>query len=136
MKDFLFLSVYSPALNELGNQIRFLDPEWSRSQFPDVISISDIVVAKLGYGILSECIANRTCLLYVPRHDFGEFEILEAASRIHLPSKLISIEDFSAGRWSAYLNDLLEKASHFHWPELDFNGADVAAEVILSKYRT
>jgi hypothetical protein len=59
--------------------------------FSDVLASSDAVISKPGYGILSECVANRKPLIYTERTDFVEYPILEAAARrylkhLHIPS--------------------------------------------------
>ena len=44
------------------------------SYVPDLIAASDAVLGKIGYGFVSECIANSTPLIYVPRSDWPEEE--------------------------------------------------------------
>ena len=39
---------------------------------PDLIAAVDVVMGKIGYGFVSECIANGTPLIYVPRSDWPE----------------------------------------------------------------
>jgi hypothetical protein len=46
---------------------------------PDLVASVDLVVSKLGYGILGECLVNATPILYPPRVYFAEFAALETA---------------------------------------------------------
>ncbi|NIQ96250.1 MAG: hypothetical protein GWN87_20165, partial [Desulfuromonadales bacterium] len=40
--------------------------------YPDLVGLADVVVTKPGYGIVSECIANDTAVLYTSRGRFRE----------------------------------------------------------------
>ena len=42
-------------------------------RYEDLVRAVDVVVTKPGYGIISECIANDTALLYTSRGDFREY---------------------------------------------------------------
>lgn len=59
--------------------------------FADVLASCDSVITKPGFGILSECAANRKPIIYVDRGDFREYDVLvEAMGRylrhVHLAS--------------------------------------------------
>jgi L-arabinokinase len=59
--------------------------------FADMIASMDAVVSKPGFGILSDCIANRKPLIYADRSDFREYAILVDAIRkyiknVHIPA--------------------------------------------------
>ncbi len=55
--------------------------------YPDLVAAADVVVSKPGYGIVSECIANGTPLLYTSRGRFVEYDVFVAgdAARAALP---------------------------------------------------
>src|SRR4029077_6112677 len=40
--------------------------------YQDVVAAADVVISKPGYGIVSECIANNTALVYTSRGRFAE----------------------------------------------------------------
>ena len=85
--DYEFITV-KPLEWERCN-IHALDRE--RVSFSSTIASVDAVVSKPGFGIVSDCIANRKPLIYADRSDFLEYPILEAAIRkyikhIHIPS--------------------------------------------------
>jgi hypothetical protein len=47
-----------------------------RIRYEDLVGAVDIVASKPGYGIISECAANGTALLYTDRGRFCEYEVL------------------------------------------------------------
>jgi L-arabinokinase len=46
--------------------------------YPDLVAAADVVVSKPGYGIVSECVANGTALLYTSRGRFIEHDVFVA----------------------------------------------------------
>ena len=60
-------------------------------RYEDLVAASDVVVTKPGYGIISECIANQTAMLYTSRGHFAEYDVLVKrnapvrAVRVHRP---------------------------------------------------
>jgi L-arabinokinase len=59
--------------------------------FADILASMDAVISKPGFGILSDCIANRKPLIYADRSDFREYPILVHAIRkyikhVHIPT--------------------------------------------------
>ncbi len=82
----------------------------------DMIASADLVVSKIGYGVLSECLSNGTPLLYVPRKDFAEHPILEQAILHWGGGYAVEPEDYFNLQWQQVLqqviqNDPLEKMS-------------------------
>ncbi len=43
--------------------------------YQDLVAAADVVVSKPGYGIVSECVANGTALLYTSRGRFIEYDL-------------------------------------------------------------
>lgn len=67
--------------------------------FADILASCDIVISKPGFGLVSECIANRKPLIYSDRGDFAEYPYLvEGIERylrnVHLPSGQLYAGDF------------------------------------------
>lgn len=93
--DITFL-VFDPDLSGPGN-VRLLDAQ--TVYHPDAVRAADLVLAKLGYGIVTECIAHRVPIAHPPRADFPEHEVLEQETRRHVPLYPISESDFFSGRW-------------------------------------
>lgn len=99
-------------------------------RYEDLVAASDVVMTKPGYGIVADCIANSTRMIYTARGRFAEYDCLVQAIETHLPHALISNDDLYAGRWSEALDAAL--AQPRRTPQLDMDGAAVAAEVLLT----
>jgi L-arabinokinase len=98
-------------------------------QYQDLVRAVDIVVTKPGYGIVSECIANDTAILYTSRGRFPEYEVLVAGMKRYARSQFILQEALLAGDWDPSLTKLRAAPAAIERPRID--GAQVAAEIIL-----
>ena len=96
--------------------------------YQDLVRAADVVVTKPGYGIISECIANDTAILYTSRGRFPEYEVLVREMPKYLRAQFIEQDDLLAGRWGPSLERLLASAPPPIKPAV--NGADVAADII------
>jgi L-arabinokinase len=99
-------------------------------QFPDLLHACDAAVSKLGYGVVSEAVANRVRLLWPPRKEFREEEIMGPAVSHYIPAEPIPAADFAAGRWGEPLQRLLTRPFTIPVPSVD--GADVCARHVLA----
>jgi L-arabinokinase len=97
-------------------------------KYEDLVAAADVVVSKPGYGIVSECIANGTALLYTSRGRFAEHEVLVEGMKRFLRCRYITPQDLTAGGWSADVTALLNERVPVP-PAC--NGADVAADEIF-----
>jgi L-arabinokinase len=97
--------------------------------YPDLLSASDIVISKYGYGIVSDCVAHRKPMLVPPRTGFREDEVFRREAPRYIPVAEITGADFQSGNWKDHLNALLS-AKHQHNP-MQTNGATVCAELII-----
>jgi L-arabinokinase len=98
-------------------------------RYEDVVAAADVVISKPGYGIVSECIANGTALLYAPRGRFAEQGIFEREMPALLRCRRIETDDLLGGRWRDAIEALLAQPHPATQPRTD--GATVAAEEIL-----
>lgn len=98
-------------------------------RYEDLVGAAAAVVTKPGYGIISECIANDTAVLYTSRGHFPEYDVLVEEMPKYVRAAFISHDDLFAGRWEPFLDKLLAKPKPKKKP--DTNGADVAAEILL-----
>jgi L-arabinokinase len=80
---------------------------------PDLVAAADLVLAKPGYGIASECAAHRTPLVAIERPDFRETPVLLAGFRALGPCTALSLRDFFAGRWEGALRAGLADVTPF-----------------------
>ncbi len=113
-EDYLFVRADTIELGDLS--------------FQDLVKASNVVVTKPGYGIVSDCIANRTPIMYTSREDFREYHVLVDGINKYAHSHFIPREDLLDGRWATHLNELF--STQYEWPEIAINGAEVAAEKV------
>ena len=101
-------------------------------RYEDLVKAVDVVVSKPGYGIISECLANGTALLYTSRGDFREYQVLVDAMPAFLRCAFIDHADLFAGRWARHLDRLLAQPEPPARPATD--GAEVAADMLLNVF--
>ncbi len=98
--------------------------------YTDVLAASDVVISKLGYGIIADCVANRTGILFPPRFGFREDELLRPAAFKYLRASEISLDDYESGRWSTRLGELIRSDAPGH--SLATSGAEDCAKQIIN----
>lgn len=97
-------------------------------QYLDVIGAADVVLTKPGYGIVTDCIAAGTRMVYTDRGDFPEYPILVAEMARHLPCAYVSHEEVATGRLDEALATVLGEPFP---PAPRLDGAEVAAQRLL-----
>ena len=97
-------------------------------RFEDLLAAMDAVVTRPGYGMVAECAAGGTAMLYTTRGPFVEHELLVETMPRFIRARHISHEDLFRGRWTPYLDALLAQP---HPPTPDLTGADVVADGLL-----
>jgi hypothetical protein len=100
-------------------------------RYEDLVGAVDIVLSKPGYGIVSECIANGTRLLYTSRGRFREYDIFIDQMPRLLPCEFLSQADLSAGQWNAAITRLLARPAPAERPAT--NGATLIADRICAR---
>lgn len=103
-------------------------------RYEDLVAAADVVVSKPGYGIVSECIANHTALLYTSRGAFVEYDVLVNVMPSLLRCRFIAPDDLRAGRWTGAIQAVL--AQHPVDAAIAVNGAEVAARALLDALHT
>jgi hypothetical protein len=98
-------------------------------RYEDLVGAAEAVVTKPGYGIISECIANDTAILYTSRGHFPEYDVLVEEMPKYQRAAFIGHDDLFAGKWETHLDKLLAQPKPKKKPET--NGADVAADILL-----
>lgn len=97
--------------------------------YQDLVAAADVVISKPGYGIVSECIANGTPLLYTSRGHFVEYDVFVAEMPRLLRCRFMPQEDLRSGRWRDHIAALLAQTAP---PDrAAVNGAAIAASAIL-----
>jgi L-arabinokinase len=97
-------------------------------RYEDLVAAVDVVATKPGYGIISECVANGTAMLYTSRGRFAEYDVMVREMPQVLRCAYIDQDALFAGRWRAALDALLASPPPPEHPPT--NGADVASERI------
>ena len=98
-------------------------------RYQDLVAAADVVITKPGYGIISECIANQTPMLYTSRGAFAEYDVFVAEMPRYLRCRFLPQEDLRLGRWRRHIDALLAQPDPPERPQI--NGAEVAAAMIL-----
>lgn len=97
-------------------------------RYEDLVAAVDVVATKPGYGIISECVANGTAILYTSRGRFAEYDVLVREMPRMLRCAYIDQASLIAGRWRAPLEALAASSPPPERPRT--NGAAVAADRI------
>lgn len=108
--------VHEDALYEMGYR------------YEDLVAAVDVVLTKPGYGIVSECIANRTAMVYTSRGRFAEYDVFVREMPAYLRCAYISNDDLHAGRWRGALDAALAQPER---AAVRTDGAETAVAKIM-----
>ncbi|BCS32885.1 arabinose kinase [Luteitalea sp. TBR-22] len=97
-------------------------------RYEDLVAACDVVVSKPGYGIVSECVANGTALLYTDRGRFREYPVMVEQMPSVLRCRFLASEALANARWDEDVEALLGQPHPAERPLV--NGADVAAGML------
>jgi hypothetical protein len=100
-------------------------------RYEDIVAAVDVVVTKPGFGIVAECLANNTAMLYTSRGHFVEYDVMVAEMPRFLRCEFVAQEDMLAGRWRAPLERLMRQPGPPEHPST--NGAEVVAGMIWDR---
>jgi L-arabinokinase len=120
-----------PAGRDAAGSLLVLDESEMSAQglrYEDLVRAVDVVVSKPGYGIIAECAANDTALVYTSRGDFPEYPVLVRAMPGLIRSAFISHDDLFAGAWQPAIDAALAARGPDAVPSVD--GARVVTEVL------
>jgi L-arabinokinase len=96
-------------------------------RYEDLVAAVDAVVSKPGYGIISECIANGTALVYTSRGRFVEYDVLAREMPTYLRCAFIDNATLLAGDWRDALDAAVGQPAP---PKPRTDGAEVIADMI------
>ncbi len=115
-----------PSNVRLLDERKVYDDGW---RYEDLVAAVDVVMTKPGYGIIAECVANDTALVYTSRGHFVEYDVLVREMPRWLRCGFISNEDLLAGHWAGALGHTLAQPTP---PEsIAVDGAERAAHRLL-----
>jgi len=102
--------------------------------YVDLVAAVDVVVTKPGYGIIADCVANHTAMLYTSRGRFVEYDVMVKEMPRFLRCEFVDLDSFLAGRWRESLLRLLKQPPPPEQPRTD--GAEVVANLIVERIET
>ncbi|MCX7727359.1 MAG: hypothetical protein N2053_11000 [Chitinispirillaceae bacterium] len=122
--DWEFLGLY--PLKDAPSNYHLVDKKLT--SYADLIASSNCVIGKAGYGVISECMINRTPLIFLARENFAEYTTLEEAIKKWGGGIKIDVKDFLL----VNLKDALENVSYLHsyLPLIPDNGVEMCAKEI------
>jgi len=97
-------------------------------RYEDLVAAVDVVASKPGYGIVSECVANDTALLYTDRGRFREYPVMVEAMPAVLRCLYIDNASIASDRWDEPVAEVLSQPRAETRPLV--NGADAAAGML------
>jgi hypothetical protein len=100
-------------------------------RYEDLVRAVDVVVTKPGFGIVAECIANDTAILYSSRGQFVEYDVMVAEMPRFLRCEHLDLDALLAGRWQDALERLRTQPPPPERPRTD--GAAVVADLIADR---
>ena len=126
LKQFFFVAT-GPARLSHGNLLVLSD---AQPNYEDLLRGVDVIITKPGYGIVADVISHHVPMLYTDRGDFPEYPRLVEALDDCATAEYIPQSELLAGDVGPYLDRLLSKDPN--WPNINLDGADVAAETVLT----
>ena len=124
--EFVVLTFDERGLESADN-IRVL-PAALQAHFPDVLAAADALISKLGYSMCAETVAGRTPMLYAPRFDYREHDVLAAGIGRYVPALPMPGEDDGGESWPGLIRRLLAMPLP---PAPAVDGAEIAARIVL-----
>ena len=100
-------------------------------RYEDLVAAVDVVMTKPGYGIIAECVANDTAVVYTSRGHFVEYDVLVREMPRWLRCGFISNDDLLAGRWRRVLDETLAHPEPIERIAVD--GAERAARILRGR---
>lgn len=100
-------------------------------RYEDLVAAVDVVVTKPGFGLVAECLANDTAMLYTSRGRFAEYDVMVAEMPAFLRCEFVDIDALVAGRWRDALDRLMRRPAPPEHPRTD--GAEVVAGMITER---
>jgi len=120
-----FVGVY--PLPGSPRNFHLVTKDWFRYQ--DLSASADVIVGKMGYGVFSEALLNGVPLVYLPREDFSEFQVLDAEAKRLGIGVCIDAAAFADADWGDALEAAIVNNSGMT-PADDGGAVACAAEII------
>ena len=97
-------------------------------RYEDLVRAADVVITKPGYGIIADCVANDSAMIYTSRGRFAEYDVMVREMPRYLRCHHLELEAFEMGAWNA----ALAAVAGLPPPpdQVPTDGAEVAARMI------
>jgi len=118
-----FVGVYPLS----GNPKNFHLVTKEQFRYQDLSASADVIIGKMGYGVFSESLLNGVPLVYLPREDFSEFQVLDAEVKRLGSGVCIDAGMFGSLGWGDVLDDIV---GNMMKPASD-DGARMCADEIM-----
>ena len=128
LADWHFLSLDPPPCAVANWTVFPRSSEWPH---PDLVASVDLVVSKAGYGIVAECLAAGTPILYPPRPEFAEFAAIDRTLESWTGGLPIALDRFLDLSWDESLAAVPDPATVAMLPA---PGGPNAARVLADLY--
>ncbi|KAJ6265081.1 L-arabinokinase [Drechslerella dactyloides] len=107
---------------------------------PDVMKISSCVMAKLGYGTVSEVLAADVPVVYIPRcqfiEEYGLRELVEKWSGYEGRAERLEINDYEKGYWWWVVTELADRPKMGNQDLGPTDDGDTLRRLALDQWRT
>jgi hypothetical protein len=97
--------------------------------YAELVAAVDGVITKPGYGIIADCVAQGTPVIYTDRGDFPEYDILVREMSRWLPVVYLPSRELYEGGWEQALRQLPIREAR--GTSIATNGSHVCAQAIL-----
>ena len=112
-----------------GNPQNFHAVTKDQFRYQDLSASADAIIGKMGYGVFSESLLNGVPLVYLPREDFSEFQVLDAEAKRLGNGVCIDAAAFAEVGWGDLLDGVIVNNSGVK-PAADDGAAACAAEIV------
>ncbi len=125
--DITFIT-FDEGVKDIPN-VKWVDPQ--TIYHPDIVNMCDGVITKLGYGVVTECIAHGVPLAYPPRENFPEHEVMERETARYIPITRFDEAALKQGDWG-FVKSFQESFSRGETSEIPaFYGGEIAAKRLV-----
>jgi len=125
-KEWEFVGVYPLSQSQTPSNFHLVTKD--KFSYQDLSSSADMIISKMGYGVFSESLTNGIALLYLPRDNFSEFEVLHAEAQRLGNGIFLHSDSFLNLDWEPYLAKAVESGKR---EQIANNGAAICAEEIM-----
>jgi hypothetical protein len=129
----IVLTTRGPAGLAAPAGVHVVTEEWLYGEgfrYEDLVRAADVVITKPGYGIITDCVANDTAMLYTSRGRFPEYDVLVREMPRYVRCEYLELGAFEDGAWNEALAALARRPPP---ARVATDGACVVASMIAER---